>query len=207
MIALILGKIDAIEYDSAPRSQPFLPWVYKLWNAGFPVPLVGGSAKVNNRTVLGAMRTYAKGAWIEAIRTGQTFITNGPLIELHREGSKAIAKVESVVPFEKLQMVFNGEVIATTSSDSLEAEIPGDGCLAARAIGGAGSPLAPDQAVFAHTSPIVCGTIRSNSNAVNSLRELVERIGIWIETEAQFSQEKYRLQHQDRVARAQGVLK
>ena len=59
LVCAILGSIDAIEYDADPRPKPFLPWVYRLWNAGHLVPLVGGSGKDDNATALGRVRTYA----------------------------------------------------------------------------------------------------------------------------------------------------
>ena len=86
LVAAILGKLDAIEITSF--SQPLMEWIYRLWNAGFPIPLLGGSGKDRNTIPLGAMRTYAQlsprepftfKSWIEAVRAGRTFVTNGPL--------------------------------------------------------------------------------------------------------------------------------
>lgn len=84
LVAAVLGKIDAIEIDAQPRKQPLWPWIYRLWNAGFQIPLVGSSGKDSNRTPLGAMRTYAQcdgtlKSWVEAVKAGRSFITNGPL--------------------------------------------------------------------------------------------------------------------------------
>jgi hypothetical protein len=60
LVAAILGKIDAIEVTGEPRKTPLLPWVYRLWDAGVLLPLVGASAKDSNKTALGSMRTYAR---------------------------------------------------------------------------------------------------------------------------------------------------
>ena len=60
LVAALLGKIDAVEVTGGARKVPLLPWVYKLWDAGFLVPLVGASGKDSNRTALGSVRTYAK---------------------------------------------------------------------------------------------------------------------------------------------------
>jgi hypothetical protein len=43
LVAALLGKIDAIEVTAAPRKVPLLPWVYRLWDAGVLVPLVGAN--------------------------------------------------------------------------------------------------------------------------------------------------------------------
>src|SRR5207237_291298 len=45
LVAAVLGKIDAVEVSPEPRKTPLLPWVYRLWDAGFRVPLVGASGK------------------------------------------------------------------------------------------------------------------------------------------------------------------
>jgi hypothetical protein len=84
LAAAILGKIDAIEVDAQPRRHSVWPWIHRLWNAGIPIPLIGSSGKDGNRTPLGAMRTYARcegthKSWVEAVKAGRTFITNGPL--------------------------------------------------------------------------------------------------------------------------------
>src|SRR5687767_5309359 len=60
LVALILGKIDTIEYDGRPRKTPFLGSWYRLLSAGFRVPLVGGSGKDSNVAPLGTPRTYAR---------------------------------------------------------------------------------------------------------------------------------------------------
>ena len=84
LVAAILGKIDAIEITAF--SPLMMEWVDRLWNAGFPIPLIGGSGKDSNATALGATRTYAQlrhgeafsyKAWIEAVRAGRTYLTDG----------------------------------------------------------------------------------------------------------------------------------
>ncbi|MGL4422468.1 MAG: hypothetical protein ACRCZF_17505, partial [Gemmataceae bacterium] len=91
LVAAILGKIDAIEFDPEPRSVPFLPWIYRLWNAGIPLTIVGSSAKQSNKHVLGAMRTRTPpqeggtrnfSVWAEDVRRGATVVTTGPEVRL-----------------------------------------------------------------------------------------------------------------------------
>lgn len=147
LIAAILGKIDAIEIASGPRTHPLLPWVYRLWDAGFMVPLAGGSGKDSNRVPLGGMRTYARvpgefslPGWIEAIRAGRTFVTTAPLFEFEVNGSHpgdvvdvsgevvVRAKVESLVAFERVEVLVNGEVIASAPQRPEDAFVPNLGC-------------------------------------------------------------------------------
>jgi hypothetical protein len=184
---LILGKIDALE----PR-DPALPkeW-YQLLNCGFRVPLVVGSGKTNANGNLGNFRTYALleaneeftyKSWIEAVRAGRTFVTNGPLltftvngrapgsvVDLHSANEKLEIRAEakSLVPFDRLEVVSGQEnvVVSVQANGSpakacLEVKLPPGqtpgGWLAARCVGEQRLPKARggDSYVFAHTSPV-----------------------------------------------------
>jgi hypothetical protein len=154
LIDLILGKVDALEVDLLPwEAEDDLDW-YTLLNAGLQVPLLGASRKKTNTTVLGCVRTYARmnpsetfsyKNWIEAIRAGRTFVTNGPLLFFTINGqepgstitvpadSRTIrvhAQARSPVPFERLEVIHNGSVVAeknatgTPSEGNLDMELP-----------------------------------------------------------------------------------
>jgi hypothetical protein len=213
LVALILGKIDAIEYDPQPRSRPFLPWLYHLWNAGFAVPLVGGSGKQSNRIPIGAVRTYSK--LTEPI--GQSFITNGPLIRFTVEPHRALASAESITPFDKLEVVSNGRVIASAPavptvrySAAVEVPQPERGWISARVVGGTGAMLNPALPAFAHTSVTVVGEPLHQSKSIQVLRNCVEQTIEWVQTEGQFTSEKRKQQHLERceaaVAKLDGSL-
>lgn len=211
LVAVILGKVDAIEFDAKPRNTPFLPWVYRLWNAGLLVPLVGASGKDSNRGVVGAVRTYAplspggRGVGAE----GDGFITNGPLLRFTVSGSRIAASAESVTSFEKLEIVANGEVIASAPASagerhtaSVDVEQTAPSWVAARAVGGVGSILFPDQPAFAHTSPVAVGSPAPLTAAVTALRQCLDRVREWVETQAGFTQEKRKVQHLERLTAA-----
>lgn len=90
LVAAVLGKIDAIEVTDAPRKVPLLPWVYRLWDAGVLVPLVGASAKDSNRTALGTTRTYVRaegGSWVDGVRAGHTCASVGPRLAPPADGT------------------------------------------------------------------------------------------------------------------------
>lgn len=136
LVALILGKIDAVELTGRPRKVPFLTGWYRLLNAGFAVPVVGGSGKDSNVIPLGSPRTYTKLAagepltysnWVNAARAGRCFVTNGPLLRFDVEGSepggvvdlagpgpvRVRASAASVAPFERLEVVADGKAVAS----------------------------------------------------------------------------------------------
>jgi hypothetical protein len=150
---VIRGKIDALQMDGIENAEfdrglqltPLLNAWYQLLDAGFRVPLVGGSGKTNNATPLGCSRTYALlqpgqpltyKNWIEAVRAGRTSVTTGPLLTFTVNGQPpgavvdvpatspavcvgAAVRAHSLDPFERLQIVASNRVVA-------EAEAAGD---------------------------------------------------------------------------------
>jgi hypothetical protein len=108
---------------------------YRYLNCGFFVPAVAGTDKMAASMLLGAIRTYAHlaegqpfdyEAWKEAIRSGNTFVTFGPLMEFDVEGKapgNSISltrtggtlnvgyKLASVtIPMTRVELVVNGEI-------------------------------------------------------------------------------------------------
>ncbi|MDB5307748.1 MAG: hypothetical protein JWO38_1950 [Gemmataceae bacterium] len=227
LVAAVLGKIDAIEFDAHPRQQALIPWVYRLWNAGFPVPLVGGSGKDSNTVALGAVRTYARvpagepftyKGWIEAVRKGRTFVTNGPLLTLdvggHGPGTIAgapagpltvTASAASLHPFERLDVVVNGEVVGSTTATEgggwaarleVVCTAPESGWVAARVVGGSSPLLPPGGIAFAHTS---CLPIRAGGQPlprrpadIGHLAAAVRGVGEWAEQYGRYAVSRWR---------------
>lgn len=216
LVAAILGKIDAIEIDAEPRKQPLLPWVYRLWNAGVMVPLVGGSGKDSNRTPLGAVRTYARvadepltyKAWIEAVRAGRSFVTSGPLLSFSFEGSTAKATARSLVPFDRLDIIANGDVIGSIASQfdeeekcyraELEASFTGPGWVTARCHSTSGA--------FAHSQPATVGEPSRRPEAIAALAKLVEETRNWIGSTGRFQIAKRKQRLLDLCAEAAARL-
>ena len=210
LVAAVLGKIDAIEVGQG-RKQPLMPWVYRLWNAGFPVPLVGGSGKDSNRAPLGRPRTYARltpgelftyKAWVNAVRAGSTFVTDGPLPTFDVNGGGPGDTVDasgtvrvrvggrSLTPLDRVELVCNGEVVAADPA-RLDVTLPvGESCwLAARCRGA-------DEVGFAHTSPVVVrvngGPLPRRPEAVAALRRDIGQTREWVETAGRFASPKSR---------------
>ena len=184
---LVLGEVDAYElyYDERRMFSSLSDW-YDLLGCGLRVPLVAGSGKDSNGVALGAMRTCARlpqgegltyKGWIEAVRAGRTFITNGPLLTLSIDGhgpgdvlalqsERGIvairAEAKSTVPFEWLELRNNVGICATARASGdpptavLEIEVPIDSCgwVAARCHGRQLVHHRPEQRALAHTSPV-----------------------------------------------------
>jgi hypothetical protein len=201
LVNAVLGHVHAIEIDARERTTAFLPMWYRLLNAGIRLPLVGGSAKDSNRIALGEMRTLTPPAatyedWIEHVRVGRAYVTNGPFLTsgLGDDGW-FFAQVMSVVPFERVEVVANGRVIASTPADpaddvtvatvEVENPLPAGGWVAARCLG-AKSDLYPHVPVFAHTSPVYVGETRQ-PDAVAAVRRDIEGVRDWVESAGRFT--------------------
>lgn len=232
LAAALLGKIDAVEVSTRPRRSPLLPWVYRLWNLGFDLPLIGGSGKDANTTPLGYPRTVAQPSsheesgplgWIEAVRSRRCSVTNGPLlissIEPNGDIVSCRAVAESIVPFEKLELVQNGSVIESaattladgrwTASGDWSVSLSRSGWFAFRCTGGVGRPL-HDQPTFAHTPPtrvrIADQPPPPDDAARTALRRCLDQTCDWIETHGRFPEERRKVGHLARIREAMAVL-
>lgn len=153
-VGIALGLVDAIElmtYDD-PTQLPshWGPWknsgmpivefpvlrgmdlYYQYLNAGFRLPIASGTDKMDVDIPLGSNRTYIPAGrdagyaeWIQGIKAGRGFITNGPLLEFEVDGHaagdviridasrkvRARVTARSILPFATLELVRNGEVV------------------------------------------------------------------------------------------------
>ncbi len=136
-VDLALGKVDYIEVMGfAEHKSTAYVW-YRLLNCGFHLPTAAGTDAMANyasmRGPVGLNRVYANvpkgplniGVWLDAIKRGRTFATNGPLLGLslagHQVGDevhlpagenqvKISAWLRSFVPIDHLQVICNGQV-------------------------------------------------------------------------------------------------
>jgi hypothetical protein len=221
LAALLLGKIDAFEIcrfdDSA--SSALADW-YRLLDCGLRVPLAGGSGKNSGTIALGAVRTFVRladgkefeySAWIDALKDGRTFVTNGPLLyitadgcgpgatlRLPPEGKRIAVRVAVKGPnsLDQIEVIHNGNVIAAGSSSPVELEVnlAESGWLAAR---GLGRTTLPDgQRLFAHTSPVYVQVegrpSRPTPESTAPLLNVLDRTLNWVLRQARCPSEKHR---------------
>jgi hypothetical protein len=136
---MVLGLIHGMElmtfnpYDSQLNPYGIADW-YRYLNLGYQTPLVGGSDKMAQSSLLGGVRTYAHLGeraftyenWMQAVKAGNTFVTVGPLAALQVEGVapggsvelpagggaiQVTWKVESVrLPIDQVEIVVGGLV-------------------------------------------------------------------------------------------------
>ncbi len=139
-VTIVGGDADAIEMTSwgwlygGIDPYSLSDW-YRYLNCGYFVPAVAGTDKMSADTCVGAVRTYARlphardftlDAWKDAVRSGNTFVTYGPLVEFRVEGRPAGARIaipstggtldieweaaSVTVPMSRVDLVVNGEI-------------------------------------------------------------------------------------------------
>jgi Tol biopolymer transport system component len=141
-VDLALGTVTYHELMSEANQAGLDVW-HRALNNGFRVTAVGGEDSITDLQVgapIGQDRAYGYlgpkltwDGWIEAIREGKVFVTNGPLLEFSvnaqipggsvslPEGGRVKVKgsIQSIAPIEKIEIVFDGKVLVTIP--------PGDG--------------------------------------------------------------------------------
>ncbi len=227
LLPTIAGKVNAFEIAGreSTRSDRLQRW-YTLLNAGLCLALVGTGAKRDNTGVVGGMRTLTQtsaasySSWVDACLFGKTIVTNGPLLEFTVDGKgphtanrsmvnpvKMVARAESSVAFELLEIVHNGEVLAATNAREafpysaaieLETKLTQGGWLAARCRGSQRRPdVLGEQTPFAHTSPIYVGPTEGNAarvpTAVAEIEREFEHLATWIDSHDTPAQPRARL--------------
>lgn len=209
-----LGKGDfydvlCIPYDAMDNAEMY----YRLLNSGFQLPATGGSdnfADVWRDPPAGTVRTYAHlqdetlsvDSWLNAVKAGHTFASNGPLLfvdveeqlpgsEISLDGSgpdtlNVHGEVHSIVPLTQVEVLLNGEVV--DSIDVQEMELPfefsfpvtvqDNGWIAVRAIG-PHSKYLMDSYAFAQTTPVYIlrdGQRYTSSEDALFLRDVVDAL-------------------------------
>jgi hypothetical protein len=213
-VAAALGKVDAINlFDPYWNDVEYDIW-YRMLNCGIKMPASTGS----DWFVCSANRIYSQtgGAfsydnWLDGIKRGETFITNGPAISLSVDGvapgstvsvsagGSTHVKVDwsSHYAVDTVEIVQDGAVVKRVSTDasnatggSLEADIGvgADGWIAARL--GSSQRDSFAQALWAHTSAVYidAGGKKSDVQAASAALfvEDIETSMDWVRSKGRF---------------------
>jgi len=144
-VDLALGKVDYIEVMGFADHKSTANVWYRLLNCGFHLPTAAGTDAMANyasmRGPVGLNRVYVKvpngplniGTWLDGLKRGRTFATNGPLLgfslgakqvgdELRLPAGENKVKVSawlrSLVPIDHLQVICNGDVLRELKDNS-----------------------------------------------------------------------------------------
>ena len=187
--AIVLNHIDAVEMTSWGNLyggiDPYsLSDWYRYLNCGYFVAAVGGTDKMSATTAVGTIRTYALikdeeftyDAWKEAVRSGRTFATYGPLMEFSVEGHPMGSRIELpstggtlnaewqlatvTVPISKIELVVNGETMDVVSIPAAQREAQGSFSVRVDksswiALRVRGSYADKHEMIAAHSSPVM----------------------------------------------------
>ncbi|HXE90003.1 MAG TPA: CehA/McbA family metallohydrolase [Terriglobales bacterium] len=135
-----LGKADYVEVLGFSDHHSTASIWYRLLNLGFRIPAGAGTDAMANYASLhgpvGLNRVYARVSvgplkreeWLDAVRRGNGFATNGPLLDFTLGGQaiggelklatpdpevRFTASMRSLVPLDHLEVVCNGRVVRT----------------------------------------------------------------------------------------------
>jgi len=182
----VLGEVDLIEVACLWTDEIGTASVWhQILNLGIPVMPSAGSDVMNDyyRTMaIGAARVYVKpdepfneSNYLKVLKSGQSFVTTGPLleftvdengpggiIETDRKKVKWQLEVHSAVPYEKVELFVNDQVVWSGSGNSKSGSIdfngsvkvPEGGWITARISGGNSIWPMMESYPFAESAPI-----------------------------------------------------
>jgi Tol biopolymer transport system component len=149
-VDVALGKVDYIEVVGFADHKLTAEVWYRLLNCGFHLPAAAGTDAMANyaslRGPVGLNRVYAGvpagalniNSWLDSIKHGHTFASNGPLLGFTLGGRqigdevrlpagenkvKFTAWMRSFVPIDHLQIICNGQVVRDLKGDSQSIDV------------------------------------------------------------------------------------
>ena len=148
-----LGKLDYMEIVGFSDHRATASVWYRLLNLGFRIPAGAGTDAMANfaslRGPIGMNRVYARVAagpvtiegFLDALKSGRTFATNGPLLDFSlgeaevggeldfdqpQENVPFRAQLQSIVPIDHVEVVCNGAVVKSLNGERGGDEGPTD---------------------------------------------------------------------------------
>ena len=217
-VAVALGLVDALNIaDGFPVEYE---WYYRFLNCGFRLPISSGTdwwEYDHNRVFVRIQGQFSYETWLAGLRAGRTFVSNGPLLDLtvngqspgavlkHPRRARITARAISRVPFERLEIVHDGNVVAQkTAADQQEAalewELPVERSSWVAARVGGTTVTRRGFPVFAHTNPVYLETPQPPGKRQESARAWAAEI----EDSMRFVRKNYLFAHEADKALALG---
>jgi len=235
-----LGKIDTVDAMGS-NDQASTALYHRLLNCGLRLTASAGTDSFINRlrssSRPGAERVYVKidGAltyakWIEGLRAGRSFVSNGPLVMLAVEGKEvggtvalnapAAVKVQATVlaqyPLDKIEVLYNGQVAASSASAkegvkterSWTIKVDRSGWIGMRVTGP--HPDLKGAAVFAVTSPVyvtVAGKPGGSAGDAQYFLDWIDRLWQTVQERDRIPSAKLKAEVQAQVESARAVYR
>ena len=199
-VAAVLGKLDAFNLFDPYWMDAEYDIYYRMLNAGIRLPASTGSdwfISSANRVYSHTGGPFEYESWLEALKGGRTFITNGPALDLQVDGAGIGSTVETEAGTAALRRGFLEVALPhRLRGDTLQrgggrpANVPGrfnwpgssrprsrlasDGWIAARLASHARDSFA--QPIFAHTSPVYVRAGRASPEQRDAATWFIESI-------------------------------
>jgi len=214
-VDVALGKVDYMEILGFADHRATANVWYRLLNLGFRIPAAAGTDAMANfasrRGPVGLNRVYVRvpegqpnyNQWMDGLKAGATFATNGPLLDFTL-GNQPIggtvevtasavslpfsAHLKSIVPVDHLEVVCNGHVVKALSlkKPRMSADISGSlslkssgWCILRASSDHAEYPIL-DSYIYATTSPVyvtIKGQTAHSAEDARYFRAWLDRLG------------------------------
>ena len=231
-MAAALGKLDAFNLFDPFWMDPEYDLWYKLLNCGLRLPASTGTdwfVCSNNRVYVQTEKEFSYESWIDGMKKGRTYITNGPALEMKVNDAPIGStipidgggKLEVELTFQSHYPVVAAEIVADgvvvhRQGFGLEGSRDGvvrcellaerDGWLAARLWGDARDSF--DQSIYAHTSPtwFHCGVAPdSRPGAARFFLDSIDESLKWIDTVGRYNNDEQREDVRDLFRRGRDI--
>ena len=230
-VAASLGKLDAFNLFDPFWMDPEYDIWYKLLNCGIRLPASTGTdwfVCSNNRVYVNTSEEFSYKSWIAGMKAGNTFITNGPAVDLTVNGQPmgdtiplerdgrldAEISFRSCYPVERIELVLNGAVVYGQEWPEGRHEgvlrhqlsVDRDGWVAARLWGNSRDSF--DQSLYAHGSPTYfeCGPPPSErADAARFFIDSIDQSIQWIDHTGRYSNDRQREEVRDLFRRGREV--
>ena len=232
-VAAALGKIDAFNLFDPYWNNAEYDIYYQMLNAGIKLPASTGSDWYicsSNRVYSWTGNTFEYGEWLDSFKRGQTFITNGPSLQIHvgdsqpgdeiesKSGERIHAQVQwtSHYPIQIIELVQNGEVVgsekypngSTKGIFKMDVNLEFDGWIAARLFSSFRDSYLQPQ--FAHTSPIYVKTGLASAKKTDASLKFVQQIEEsleWVRRKGRFYNDYQRQEIETLFREAQDIYR